>query len=38
MIMEITGKGRACIPEGLTKAQDVYILKKVCLRKIHDWT
>ena len=32
-MMEETGKGRACIPEGLTKAQDVLDkLNKVCLK------
>ena len=31
--MEVTGKGRACIPEGLTTAQDVLVqLNKVCLK------
>ena len=31
--MEVTGKGRACIPGGLTKAQDVLVrLNKVCLK------
>ena len=35
-MVEVTGKGRACIPEGLTKA--LYQLNKVCLkrRKIPD--
>jgi len=32
-MIEVTGKGRACIPEGLTKAQDVLVqLNKVCLK------
>jgi len=33
-MMEETGKGRACIPEGFTKAQDVIVqLNKVCLKR-----
>ena len=32
-MMKVTGKGRACIPEGLTKVQDVLVqLNKVCLK------
>jgi len=40
MIMKVTGKGTACIPEGPTKVLDY--LNKVCFikkgKKIHDWT
>jgi len=35
-MMEVTGKGRACIPEGLIKAQDVLVQLNctfhVCMR------
>jgi len=32
-MMEVTGIGRACIPEGLTKASDgLNQLNKVCLK------
>jgi len=35
IMMEVTGKGRACIPEGLTKAKEVLVqLNKECRRKI----
>ena len=34
IMMKVTGKGRACIPEGLTKAKEVLDqLNKVCLKK-----
>ena len=45
MMMEVTGKDRACMPEGLMKASDVLDqLNKVCVKSrrkkknFHDWT
>jgi len=39
IMMEVTGKGRACIPEGIIKTYKIF--NEVCLksrrRKIYDW-